>query len=411
MQKFIEQEIPGMTWSPSNVTFPKGFRACAAAAGLIAGRVDMALIWSVKPAVFSGLFTTNSAEAAPVTLTRKVAEGGLCQAIVVNAGNANAVTGADGMKDAIAMQDQIGRGLNVSSSLVAVASTGVIGVPLPMTLVQDGIEHLVQDWAKEQGCGGTAASEAILTTDREPKALACEVELPGGTVRIGMMAKGSGMIHPQMATMLAFFTTDADISKPVLDSLMRQAVQRSFLRVSVDGDPSTNDMAVIMANGLSGVKVETDSAREQFGAALVHLARQGARMIAHDGEGATRLLTVRVRGAASEADAALKARTAVRSNLVKSAVYGQDPNWGRVVAAVGSVGLPFSLSGVSLTMGTVQVLKDGLPVAGVEDQAHEAMAGDEVVMDVTVGSGPGAAEAWGCDLTEQYVEINAHYRT
>lgn len=411
MQQFMEQEIAGMTWRPSNVTFPKGFKACAAAAGLIAGRADMALIWSAKPAVFSGLFTTNAAEAAPVTLTRKVAEGGLCQAIVVNAGNANAVTGAAGMQDAITMQDQMGRGLHISPSLVAVASTGVIGVPLPMTLVQAGMEHLVQDWEEERECDGIKASEAILTTDREPKALACEVEFPGGTVRIGMIAKGSGMIHPQMATMLAFFTTDADISKPVLDSLMRQAVLRSFLRVSVDGDPSTNDMAVIMANGLSGVKVEMDSAREQFGAALVHLARQGARMIAHDGEGATRLLTVRVRGAASEADAALKARTAVRSNLVKSAVYGQDPNWGRVVAAVGSVGLPFSLSGVSLTMGTVQVLKDGLPVAGVEDQAHEAMAGDEVVMDVTVGSGPGAAEAWGCDLTEQYVEINAHYRT
>ncbi|WP_242968406.1 bifunctional glutamate N-acetyltransferase/amino-acid acetyltransferase ArgJ [Sulfobacillus sp. hq2] len=410
MQQFIEPPLSGMMWQDATVTYPQGFQAYAAAAGLIAGRHDMACLWSVVPAVFSGLFTTNQAAAAPITVTKQVAAKGWCQAIIINAGNANAVTGQGGLQDAYTMQQYMADHLGVASEQVAVASTGVIGVPLPMDQVQQGMSQLVDAW-QQQHSDGVKASEAILTTDREPKTLACDVTLSSGVVRIGMMAKGSGMIHPQMATMLAFFTTDAAIEKSILDELMRQAVSRSFLRVSVDGDPSTNDMAVILANGQSGVHVGTPEDIAQFGKALAHLARQGARMIAHDGEGATRLITVRVRGAATEEDAALKARTAVRSNLVKAAVYGGDPNWGRVIASVGSVGLPFDLSAVSLWIGTVLVLEGGLPVPMAEDQAHNELEADEVVMDVLIGNGPGFAEAWGCDLTEQYVEINAHYRT
>jgi glutamate N-acetyltransferase/amino-acid N-acetyltransferase len=395
-----------------NVAFPKGFQAYGVNAGLRKGLLDMALIWSEQPATFSGTFTTNSAKAAPVVVTKSVADRGVCQAIVINSTNANAMTGNPGYQDAVAMQSRVAQGLDLSPELVAVASTGVIGVPLPMDLIQGGIASLMDACHSPEIPGdGVAASQAILTTDTVAKTHAAIATLPSGTVRIGMMAKGSGMIHPQMATMLVFITTDAKVSKSVLDKLVRRGVEQSFHRISVDGDPSTNDMVLCLANGSSGVELRSADDERIFGQALLALMQHGARQIAKDGEGATHLLTVKVHGGVNEMDAALKARTAVRSSLVKSAVYGADPNWGRVIASVGSVGLEFDPGMVDLIMNGMPLLQSGQPVAFDEERAKELMGQEEVVFDVDLHAGDAEAEAWGCDLTERYVEINARYRT
>lgn len=394
-----------------NITRPQGFCALATEAGIHGARLDMALIWSEEPAVISAMFTTNAAAAAPVAVTRQVAKAGRSQGIVVNSGNANAMTGQQGMNDAWAMQALVAEEMGVPASWVAVASTGVIGVPLPMDKIQKGIRRLGEMWRNGEKGDGQAASEAILTTDTVPKTLAAEIDLAGGPVRLGMMAKGSGMIHPDMATMLVFITTDVMVEKEELDELLHDAVDRSFHRLSVDGDQSTNDMVVVLANGMSRVGFAADSDRVRFREALRALTREGARMIARDGEGASHLLTVRVVGAVDEKDAVKKARAAVRSSLVKSAVYGQDPNWGRVIAAVGSVGYPFDPGRVSLTMNGMTLLVSGQPVPFDEGKARECMGEDEVVFIVDLADGNAEAEAFGCDLTERYVDINAHYRT
>ncbi len=407
----IEPPLQHMTWLEGSVNVPAGFQTYAAEAGIIAGRPDMALIWSAAPAVTSGLFTTNRAPAWPVLLTRKTADEGLCQAIVVNAGNANAASGPQGEQDAQIMQKKTAQGLNVPPGWVAIASTGVIGVPLPMNKVVYGIDKLLDLWKAHTPDDGKKASEAILTTDLAPKVLAAELDLPEGRVRLGVMAKGSGMIHPNMATMLAFVTTDADVAKPLQDELLRHAVDHSFHRISVDGDPSTNDTVLMLANKASHVPVKTPEAISRFRDALTHLLRQTARMIAADGEGATHLISCRVQGAHSSLDAAQKARAVVRSNLVKAAVYGQDPNWGRVLAAIGTVGDGFATDHVTIAIGPVVLFRQGIPVDFDESEARAAMGHREVVIVVDLGQGTNVEEAWGCDLTERYVEINAHYRT
>lgn len=404
---FMVDDIPG------NVTYPIGFKAYGVHAGLRKKRLDMALLWSCRPATLSGMFTTNAAKAAPVILSQKVAERGLCQALVVNSANANALTGKSGEHHAYEMQHLVAKGLHLPPPFVAVASTGVIGVPLPMPVVTRGISDLIGLWSNlrdETQGNGVNASQAILTTDTMAKTGARQVRLSGGSVRLGMMVKGSGMVHPQMATILGFITTDAEISKPIWDDLIRYAVDRTFHRISVDGDASTNDMVLGWANGMSGVSVTSEADQDVFRAALTDLLRQGARDIARDGEGATHLVTVMVTGATTESDAAAKARAAVRSPLVKSAVYGRDPNWGRVVAAVGSLGEPFDPTRIDLTMNGMPLLKAGKPVVFDEEQARSLMALEEVVFVVDLHCGKASAEAWGCDLTERYVAINAQYR-
>lgn len=396
-----------------NATYPIGFKAYGVHAGLRRKRLDMALLWSCRPATFSGMFTTNAAKAAPVILTQQVAERGLSQALVVNSANANALTGIPGRENALTMQRIVACGLHIPPPFVAVASTGVIGVPLPMPAVTKGIQDLIGLWAnpREEIAGdGINASEAILTTDTMAKTGARTVRLSGGIVRIGMMVKGSGMVHPQMATILGFITTDAEIAKPAWDDLIRAAVDRTFHRISVDGDASTNDMVLGWANGMSGVSVENEEDCQIFGSALTDLMRQGARDIARDGEGATHLVTVLVTGATTEVDAAAKARAAVRSPLVKSAVYGRDPNWGRVIAAVGSTGVTFDPTQIDLSMNGMMLLKGGQPVGFNEAQARATMASPEVTFVVNLHAGSAYAEAWGCDLTERYVAINAQYR-
>lgn len=407
-------DTEGMMFHPGNIATPKGFQAFGAHGGIRRRRLDMALIWSERPAVVSGLFTTNFAKAAPLILTEQVVRRGRSQAAVINSGNANALTGAQGLADAEAMQRMVAHETRIAPELVAVASTGVIGVPLPMDAIKRGIRELVGQWADphyREDVAGVNASQAILTTDTTAKTLAVRVSLAGGPVSIGLMAKGSGMIHPQMATMLGFFTTDADIEKERLDAIVRQAVDRSFHRVSVDGDPSTNDMVLCWANGASGVAVKTPEDEALFAKALTLLAQEGARMVARDGEGATHLLTIRIGSARTEHDAAQKARTAARSALVKAAVYGRDANWGRVMAAIGSVGDAFDADRVTLRMNGLLLFDHGRPVDFDEERARALMGEPEVVFEVDLGQGDAEAEAWGCDLTERYVEINAHYRT
>lgn len=403
--------LAGVTWEAGGPETPAGFWLDGIDAGLRGTGVDMALLVSRRPAVVAGMFTTNSVQAAPVILTRGVAAHGVARAVVVNAKNANALTGDRGLTDAEAMQRATAEGLELSPDEVAVASTGVIGVPLPMDRILAGVRGLTLAYRSGRPGDGRRGAEAILTTDTAPKTLAATVALSRGTVRLGMMVKGSGMIHPGMATMLAFLTTDAEVPSPDLDRALRDAVARSFHCVTVDGDQSTNDMVLLFANGASGVSLAPADDRHRFGQALSAMAREGARMIAADGEGATHLLTVRVEGAQDAADAALKARAVARSALVKAAVYGRDPNWGRILAAAGSAGTPFDPRTVSLYLGDAPLFVRGEPAPPDEARWSARLAAREVEFRLDLGQGDGAGEAFGCDLTEGYVAINAHYRT
>ncbi|MBX5467900.1 MAG: bifunctional glutamate N-acetyltransferase/amino-acid acetyltransferase ArgJ [Firmicutes bacterium] len=391
-----------------DATFPRGFWAYAWEGG---PRLRMALLVSDRPATVAGRFTVNAAQAAPVQLCRRLVAGGVSQAAVINAGNANALTGAQGRADAERMQQLCGQALGIEPATVAVASTGVIGVPLPMAEIEAGIHYLAERYQMGAPSEGEKAARAILTTDTRPKTGALTVSLSGGTVRIGYMAKGSGMIHPGMATMLVFLTTDAAVAPAVLDRLVGEAVDASFHALSVDGDMSTNDTVLCWANGASGVVVEQAEDVQAFGAALTRLAQVAARQIAADGEGATHLITARVRGAQTVADARQKARAIIASALVKTAVYGRDPNWGRVLAAVGASGLPWDPARASLWMNGLCLYNQGVPLPFDEAEAKARMAAFEVVFEVALGEGEAEAEAWGCDLTEGYVDINAHYRT
>ena len=407
----LPPSFPQIEFHSGDVTTPNGFWADGVSANLRDSSLDMALLVSDGAAAFCGMFTTNAVRAAPVELTERVHRRGTCHAVIVNSKNANALTGVRGRRDAEAMQAMVAESLGVDSEEVAVASTGVIGLPLPMDLVQSGIEHLTARYHGGRPADGLAASHAILTTDTAVKSAAVTIQCAGGAVKIGMMVKGSGMIHPQMATMLAFFTTDAAIERKRLERVLRGAVERSFHRISVDGDQSTNDMVLIWANGRSGVAITGEDDLALFEKGLTELARYGARLIAADGEGATHLITVRVTGATTEADAALKARAVVRSALVKTAVYGRDPNWGRVLAAAGTAGVPIEPVEVSLTMNGLPLYMRGEPVIGQDAVWSAAMDRPEIEFGLDVAQGAESAEAYGCDLTEGYVEINARYRT
>lgn len=403
--------FPHAMYHEGDVSSPQGFWCDGLNAHLRDDSLDLALLVSAAAAQFAGVFTTNAVRAAPVELTRAVHLGGISRAAIINSKNANALTGAGGAEDAAAMQAETAQRLGILPAEVAVASTGVIGVSLPMEQVSAGIAQLTARFGEGRTPDGLAAAQAILTTDTAVKCGAMTVECESGSVEIGMMVKGSGMIHPQMATMLAFFTTDAAIDKPMLDQILRRVVDRSFHRVTVDGDQSTNDMALIWANGCSGVAINKPQDLVWFEHGLTELARHGARMMAADGEGATHLIMVKVAGAATEADAALKARAIASSSLVKTAVYGRDPNWGRVLAAAGSVGLPWQPEKASLTMNGLALFVEGEPVIGQETAWSASMNRSEIEFVLDLAAGSESGEAFGCDLTDGYVEINAHYRT
>ncbi len=329
-----------LTPAEGGVTAPAGFRAAGVAAGIRkSGRSDVALLAADVPCAAAGVFTRNKVAAAPVTLTRQAVADGTLQAVAVNAGNANACTGAQGMADAAAMAASTAQTLGIDAALVGVCSTGVIGVPLPLELVQAGVAAAALQLSAE---GGAFAAEAIMTTDTFAKEAAVTVRAQGVTYTVGGMAKGSGMIKPDMATMLGFLTTDAQLTPAACDAALRMACDVSFNRVTVDGDTSTNDSVVLMASGLAGGEpIDVCDARfAPLAAAVERVATELARMIARDGEGATTLVTVNVRGAASDEDARLAAFTIAESPLVKTAVFGRDPNWGRVAMAAGRVGGP-----------------------------------------------------------------------
>jgi glutamate N-acetyltransferase / amino-acid N-acetyltransferase len=392
-------------------TSATGFRAGALVAGIKAsGKPDLGLWTSDAECVAAATFTPNGFPAAPVLVSRAhlQATNGRAQAVVFNAGNANACNGPQGLDDAREMTRLAATRLGVAPELLLVASTGIIGVPMPMDKVRAGMP-LVQ----VSPDGGHDAARAIMTTDTRAKETAVVFNIGGRTVRIGAMTKGVGMIHPNMATMLAFVGTDASLDPAFARLALKRVVDRTFNMISVDRDTSTNDSCFLLANGLSGAPTlsATSPDAELFVAALEGVCTDLARKMAADGEGASKLLQVDVTGAASEADARAAARAVVSSSLVKAALHGEDPNWGRVFMAVGNSGAQIDPGRTALWIGSVQVAREGVGTGASKADASAQMHGAEVAMRVDLGLGDAAARAWGCDLTEAYVVENSAYST
>ncbi|KIL40665.1 N-acetylglutamate synthase [Gordoniibacillus kamchatkensis] len=395
-----------------NVTTPAGFRAGGLHSGLKkTDRNDLGAIVCDVPASAAAVYTLNAFQAAPLQVTRdSLAAGAKLQAVIVNSGNANACTGEQGEADAREMRALAASAFGVQERHVAVASTGVIGEPLPMGKVRAGIAALP---SRLKADGGDDFCQAILTTDLVQKSLCVSLEIDGKQVRIAGAAKGSGMIHPNMATMLGFITTDAAIGSAELQSLLSAVTDSTFNMITVDGDTSTNDMVVVMASGLAGNAPLTPAHPqwEAFRAAFEHVGEHLAKAIARDGEGATKLIEVSVTGAATSEAARAIAKTIVGSSLVKTAVYGADANWGRIIAAVGRAGQPVNVDTVDIRLGDIVTLRQSQPVKFDEDAALAYLKGDTIHIFVDLHMGEGRATAWGCDLTYDYVRINAAYRT
>ncbi|MFO7169747.1 MAG: bifunctional glutamate N-acetyltransferase/amino-acid acetyltransferase ArgJ [Chloroflexota bacterium] len=417
----------------------KGFRATAAACGLKtssvmgASELDMALVAAEGPCTAAGVFTTNRVKAAPVLYDQAVlaANASSIRAVVINAGNANACTGAQGDADCRRMAELTAYGLRCQPDEVLVLSTGVIGRPLDMEKISAGIAALTGPAAVK---GAAHAARAIMTTDTRPKVASRTLDVGGTPLTIAGLCKGAGMIHPNMATMLAVITTDAVAPADLLGRALRAAVDKSFNRISVDGDTSTNDTVLLLASGASGVAVRSTEGTEgteagtpsvDYGAflqALTEVCVDLAKQVARDGEGATRLVEIRVTGAHDEAEAHLVANSIAKSPLVKTAIHGGDPNWGRIVCAAGYSGAPIDPSRLALTFGpadrygdndspAVQVVSGGLSTGADPAKASAALRGDPAIIHLDLGLGDGAATVWTCDLSAEYVEINAHYTT
>ena len=392
-----------------------GYKANGIAAGIKRMRKDLSVIYSTLPdTAAAGVFTTNKVRAAPVVLSERHLRGGRARAIVTNAGCANAATGEQGMRDAEEMAALTASCLGIRPEEVVVASTGVIGRHLPMDIVREGIKDAVG--TLDQGEPG-AVARAMMTTDLVPKECLVEAEVNGTVVRLGGVAKGSGMIHPNMATMLAWLVTDCAVEPEALQTALRDVADKTFNMISVDGDTSTNDMVAVLANGAAGNPPVTRSrGYQQLKDALQLACETLAKKIARDGEGATTLLEVRVENARTLEDARLAARSVTKSPLVKSAVFGRDPNWGRILAAVGYSGAEFDPAKVDILMksagGAAWVLRAGEPCETLDkDGLRRIVDKDHVTFVVDLHDGEHAATAWGCDLTYDYVKINADYTT
>ncbi len=398
------------------ITSPIGFRAAAVAAHIkYADRLDLAVIVSDRNCAAVGVFTQNQVAAAPVLVDKETLErdNGRIRTIIANAGNANASTGRPGLANAHTTQQIAATSLGCDPEQVLLLSTGVIGVQLPMDRLQAGIESAAGQLSPDNGL---AAAQAIMTTDTHPKHLAVQVELPGGVVTIGGMAKGSGMIHPNMATMLGVVTTDALIAPELLDGMLGTAVNASFNRISVDGDTSTNDTVLLLANGASGVLINDAASIEPFQAALTYLCTQLAQMIVRDGEGATKFVEIQVTGAPTASDAHAIAATIATSPLVKTAFAGSDANWGRILAAAGRAGVSFDQNQVELWIGIdstdeLQLVAQGTPTGYQEADAARIFAQSAFKIRLDLGSGRASDTMWTSDLTHEYVSINADYRT
>ena len=378
---------------------------------------DMALVYSEKPCVIAGTFTTNKVKAAPVKWDhRVVTESAFAQAIVVNTGIANASTGAQGYACCEEMAAEVGTVMNVPAESVIVASTGVIGKQLPMEIIKAGIRELPKKLGTDEE-HALAAATAIMTTDTRPKQIACSFEIGGQTVTMGGMCKGAGMIHPNMATMLCFITTDCMIRKELLQKALSDVVRDTFNMISVDGDTSTNDSCMVLANGMAGNPIidKEDESYRTFYEALFYVLRDLSKKIAGDGEGCTKLLEVSVKGAFSDQDARLMAKAVACSNLTKCAIYGRDANWGRIICAMGYSGGEFDPEKVDISFtseyGTIDVCRDGTPLDFNEEVATKILSSEHVIAVCDCKQGPYEATAYGCDLTHEYVNINADYRS
>jgi glutamate N-acetyltransferase/amino-acid N-acetyltransferase len=403
------------------VTFARGFQAGTAACGIKAlttgasaiptgQRDDLCVVHSAYPCDTGGVFTTNKVKSASVIIDQLHLQRNRVRALTINSGNANACTGAQGFRDALLMAKLSADRLDLDPDQVLVSSTGVIGRYLPMAAIKSGIA---------QACGqlspdaGEAAARAIMTTDTIPKTAHVEVEVGRSAVRVGGMCKGSGMIHPNMATMLAYITTDAAVEPGLMAGMVRSVADHSFNQVTIDGDSSTNDSFLMLANGAAGnepIRAGSPEA-EQLLAGLMTVAQELARAIARDGEGATKLITVKVQEAASNDEARTAARAVASSSLVKTAVHGGDPNWGRIVCALGYSGAELALDRLHLTVGGLVVFERGAGVDVDLAAVRRAFEQPEIEIVASLGLAEGSAEAWGCDLSEEYVRINANYTT
>ena len=419
----VALELSAATSWPASVTplepasaartgfWPAGFSSGSVSAGIkYEGRKDLMLLCSDGPAHAAAVFTRNLCSAAPVTLSRRHLQlsSSSIRAIVCNSGNANAATGEKGMEDARAMAEAVAGELGVNPEEVLVASTGVIGQLLPMERVLGGISAL-SSTLRDDSC--IEAARAIMTTDTFPKFFAMDLRLSGGTLRLSGIAKGSGMISPDMATMLAFMATDAAIAPALLQEALLYANRRSFNAITVDGDTSTNDMAVILAGGTGCAIAAGSPDFTLFCEALEALMTFLAKLIVIDGEGATKLVEVTVEGAADDHEAELAARTIARSSLVKTAIHGEDANWGRIIAAAGRSGASFIQEELELYFNDLPILLPGFNASFSEDEAAAIMARRSYAILLRLGRGPGKATVWTCDLSKEYVEINGSYRS
>ena len=396
------------------ITSVPGFRASGVHCGLKAGdELDLALVVSEVSCRSAAVFTTNRVQAAPVLWDKEVIalspEG--VRAIVINAGCANACTGEQGLEDARKMAGRVALAIGTRPPGVLVMSTGVIGQRLDMEKIEVGISAAMEKLSTE---GGHEAARAIMTTDTRPKEVAVQVEIAGRRVTIAGMCKGAGMIHPQMATLLGLVVTDAAITQPLLQQALHQAVEASFNRITVDGDMSTNDTVAVLANGWAGneeLKGKDSAGYAEFLQGLTFVATELAKGLVRDGEGASKFITVRVRGARTEAEAKQAAMAVATSNLVKTAIYGRDANWGRVMCAVGYSGVEVDADRLSLWFDDLHLVKDGQPYDVDEERALEILSQDEITIVIDLGQGGAEATVWTCDLTHDYVTINAQYRT
>jgi glutamate N-acetyltransferase/amino-acid N-acetyltransferase len=392
---------------------PKGFQAAGIACGIKAatGVKDLALMYSEVPAQVAGLFTTNRIKAAPVLATRRRVRKGICQAVIVNSGNANACTGERGLRDAETMAQLTARALNIPHQHVLVSSTGVIGHPLPLEHIEGGISSAVAQLSPD---GFTDAAEAIMTTDTCPKMVIEQVALPPGEVTILGIAKGSGMIHPQLATMLVFIMTDARVDAAALSALVHEGVQSTFHRITIDGDTSTNDMVLLMANGAAahGSLHPGDGGFRPFKEALFMVMDQLAGAIVRDGEGKTKVVKIVVQGAKHVREAEKVAFRVAHSPLVKTAFFGQDPNWGRIMAAAGDAGVAFDPKKVSIFFDDLMVVEDGVAASGAgEEKQRRVLQQEEFTVTIDLHAGSAQASVHTTDLSYDYVRINAAYHT
>lgn len=400
------------------VTAAKGFQAASAAAEIkYKGRTDMAMIYSTVPCKAAGTFTTNVVKAAPVKWDQKVVyEQPYAQAVICNSGIANACTGEEGYGYCKETADAAAKILNISPDSVLVASTGVIGMQVPIEKIKNGVKMMAPVLSGEISAG-TDAAKAIMTTDTVHKEVAVEIEIGGKTITIGGMCKGSGMIHPNMCTMLGFVTTDISISKELLMEALKEDVKDTYNMISVDGDTSTNDTVLLLANGMAGNEEITEKNQdyETFKKALNYVNTTLSKKIAGDGEGATALFEVKVIGAATKEEAVILSKSVVTSSLTKAAIYGHDANWGRILCALGYSGVSFDPEKVDLYFesraGKIKIIENGVSTGYSEEEATKILSEDEVTAIADMKMGDASAMAWGCDLTYDYVKINADYRS